>query len=131
MTLWRGVFTKLEYLILNHRRRHINARYLKSQAGAELRTGVVSARGRARIQQPEILRRVSAFGVLPARQCCHLRRQRLSATRSVSAARPGSSDGWQLMVKHGKDAPTATPRSDAVATSNERKNGHFPNPRFR
>lgn len=55
-------------------------------------------------------------------------------TRSVSAERPGSSDAWQLMVKHGKDAPgVSSPRSDATATSSQR-NGHSgvpANPRMR
>jgi hypothetical protein len=53
------------------------------------------------------------------------------ATRNVSAERPGSSDGWQLMIKHGKDAPAATPRSDTSETSAARVNGHHPNPRMR
>jgi chitodextrinase len=52
------------------------------------------------------------------------------ATRSVNAERPGTSDAWQLMVKHGKDAvASSSPRSDATATSNERRNGHYANPR--
>ena len=32
------------------------------------------------------------------------------ATRDVSVEKPGHGDGWQLMVKHGKDAPAASPR---------------------
>ena len=51
------------------------------------------------------------------------------ATRAVAAERPGTSDGWQLMVKHGKDA--ANPRSDATAAASQR-NGSLPaNPRMR
>jgi hypothetical protein len=53
------------------------------------------------------------------------------ATRAVSAERPGASDGWQLMIKHGKDAPTPTPRGDATATAATRVNGAHPNPRMR
>jgi hypothetical protein len=55
------------------------------------------------------------------------------ATRSVSAERPGSTDAWQLMVKHGKDAPTASPRSD-TATAHARNgsaSGPPVNPRLR
>src|SRR5262245_53076792 len=48
------------------------------------------------------------------------------ATRAVTAERPGASDGWQLMVKHGKDA--AGPRSE-TATANARVNGHYSRPR--
>jgi hypothetical protein len=44
------------------------------------------------------------------------------ATRDVSAERPGTTDAWQLMIKHGKDA--ASPRSDATATARPRENGH-------
>src|SRR5262245_30622928 len=36
------------------------------------------------------------------------------ATRAVTAERPGTSDGWQLMVKHGKDASTPNSRSDTA-----------------
>ena len=62
------------------------------------------------------------------------------ATRDVSVEKPGHGDGWQLMVKHGKDAPAASPRSDAAAASprsdaaaaSPRANGHLhPNPRMR
>src|SRR4029450_4986883 len=45
------------------------------------------------------------------------------ATRDVSVERPGHGDGWQLMVKHGKDASTATPRNDTSATAAERTTG--------
>jgi hypothetical protein len=47
-------------------------------------------------------------------------------TRAVSAERPGSTDAWQLMIKHGKDA--ANPRSN-TATSHARENGHLAWPR--
>jgi hypothetical protein len=50
------------------------------------------------------------------------------ATRAVSAARPGTSDGWQLMIKHGKDAPTPIPRGE-TATAHPRENGHYAKPR--
>jgi hypothetical protein len=56
-----------------------------------------------------------------------------SATRDVSVERPGSGDGWQLMVKHGKDAATASPRSDATTAAHARNGSTLPpsNPRFR
>ena len=50
------------------------------------------------------------------------------ATRAVNSERPGTSDAWQLMVKHGKDAPTPTPRSE-TATAHPRENGHYSRPR--
>jgi hypothetical protein len=53
------------------------------------------------------------------------------ATRDVSVEKPGHGDGWQLMVKHGKDASTATPRNDTSATAAERTNGLHSNPRMR
>jgi hypothetical protein len=49
--------------------------------------------------------------------------------RAVTGERPGSSDAWQLMIKHGKDA--TTPRSDTSSTASPRQNGHFASPRPR
>ena len=51
-----------------------------------------------------------------------------ASTRAVTAERPGTTDGWQLMVKRGKDASsTPNPRSDA-AIARSRENGHYANP---
>jgi hypothetical protein len=52
-------------------------------------------------------------------------------TRDVSVERPGHGDGWQLMVKSGRDMPTPSPHSDASATASQRVNGQHPNPRMR
>jgi hypothetical protein len=48
--------------------------------------------------------------------------------RAVTGERPGTSDAFQLMIKHGKDAVVS--RSDA-ATANTRVNGHYSQPRTR
>jgi hypothetical protein len=55
------------------------------------------------------------------------------ATRDVSVERPGSGgDGWQLMVKHGKDAPTLSPRSETAVSAARNGPSHtMSNPRFR
>jgi hypothetical protein len=39
------------------------------------------------------------------------------ATRDVSVEKPGSTDGWQLMIKSGRDA--------SAATATPRVNGHY------
>jgi hypothetical protein len=44
------------------------------------------------------------------------------AVRATNAERPGNSDAWQLMVKHGKDAATVQPRSDTTVAA--ARNGH-------
>ena len=44
------------------------------------------------------------------------------ATRVVSGERPGTTNGWQLMIKHGKDASAPT-------TARARENGHYSKPR--
>ena len=49
------------------------------------------------------------------------------ATRAVTAEKPGTSDGWQLMIKHGKDAPM--PRSDTSTASQRVMNGTQARPR--
>jgi hypothetical protein len=54
------------------------------------------------------------------------------ATRDVSVEKPGHGDGWQLMVKRGKDAPAVSePRADPAPP--DARNGSFApaNPRFR
>jgi hypothetical protein len=56
------------------------------------------------------------------------------ATRDVSVEKPGHGDGWQLMVKHGKDAPgVASPRCDASTAAHARNGSTLPpsNPRMR
>ncbi len=47
------------------------------------------------------------------------------ATRDVSVEKPGHSDGWQLMIKSGRDASAVVPRSDA-ATSHARNGSAGP-----
>jgi hypothetical protein len=71
---------------------------------------------------PEILRRVSALLSYQRGNVVTCHGSVFHASRAVSAERPGATDGWQLMVKHGKDASaTATPRA--------REMGHYSKPR--
>jgi hypothetical protein len=49
---------------------------------------------------------------------------------AATTSRPGENADWSLAVKSG-GVPTSSPRSDATAIANERKNGHLSNPRFR
>jgi hypothetical protein len=101
------------------------APYLKKiealeQRVAELESGAMKYCG---VHQPSLAYRKGNVVTYDGSAWC--------ATRSVSAERPGSSDAWQLMVKHGKDAPVATLRSDTTETSSQRVNGVHSNPRMR